>query len=177
MGEVQVWDVAKRKLSLSVSITFDTIYGASWSPDGTKIAFASRRQGYEGFRVFVMDADGRNPHAISPTDSPGYIYPYWSPDGKRIVYGGPGDDAIEIFVCNADGSNHQQLTHLGGENSLAVWSRDGKRIVFQHSRRGAQVGSLYIMNDDGSDLKQILKTMGPQDGGRPAWLSAAAAKR
>ena len=39
MGEVQVWDVAKRKLALSVPVTFDTVYGASWSPDGTKIAF------------------------------------------------------------------------------------------------------------------------------------------
>ena len=38
MGEVQVWDVAKKKLSLSVPITFDTVYGASWSPDGSKIA-------------------------------------------------------------------------------------------------------------------------------------------
>ncbi len=39
MGEVQVWDVAKKKLTLSVPVTFDTVYGASWSPDGTLIAF------------------------------------------------------------------------------------------------------------------------------------------
>lgn len=39
MGEVQVWDVAKRKLLLSVPVTYDTIYGAAWSPDGTKISF------------------------------------------------------------------------------------------------------------------------------------------
>jgi mono/diheme cytochrome c family protein len=39
MGEVQIWDVAKRKLVLSVPVTYDTVYGASWSPDGTKIAF------------------------------------------------------------------------------------------------------------------------------------------
>src|SRR5262245_19152914 len=38
-GEVQVWDVAKKKLDFSVSVTFDTVYGVSWSPDGTKIAF------------------------------------------------------------------------------------------------------------------------------------------
>jgi WD40 repeat protein/mono/diheme cytochrome c family protein len=38
-GEVQVWDVAARKLRLSLPVTFDTVYGASWSPDGTKIAF------------------------------------------------------------------------------------------------------------------------------------------
>jgi dipeptidyl aminopeptidase/acylaminoacyl peptidase len=38
-GEIQVWDVAKRKLKLSVPVTFDTVYGVSWSPDGSKIAF------------------------------------------------------------------------------------------------------------------------------------------
>jgi WD40 repeat protein len=38
-GEVQVWDVASRKLILSVPVTSDTVYGASWSPDGTRIAF------------------------------------------------------------------------------------------------------------------------------------------
>jgi WD40 repeat protein len=38
-GEVQVWDVAKRKLKLSVPVTYDTVYGVSWSPDGSKIAF------------------------------------------------------------------------------------------------------------------------------------------
>jgi WD40 repeat protein len=38
-GEVQVWDVAKRKLTLSVLVTYDTLYGVSWSPDGKLIAF------------------------------------------------------------------------------------------------------------------------------------------
>ena len=38
MGEVQVWDMATKKLALSAPVTFDTVYGASWSPDGTKIA-------------------------------------------------------------------------------------------------------------------------------------------
>ena len=39
MGEVQVWDVTKKKLTLSAPVTFDTVYGAAWSPDGTKISF------------------------------------------------------------------------------------------------------------------------------------------
>jgi WD40 repeat protein len=39
MGEVQVWEVATRKLHLSVPVTADTIYGVSWSPDGTLISF------------------------------------------------------------------------------------------------------------------------------------------
>lgn len=38
-GEVQVWDVEAKELKLSLSVTFDTIYGASWSPDGKLVAF------------------------------------------------------------------------------------------------------------------------------------------
>ena len=39
MGEVQVWDVEKRKLDLSVPVTYDTVFGVSWSVDGSMIAF------------------------------------------------------------------------------------------------------------------------------------------
>jgi WD40 repeat protein/mono/diheme cytochrome c family protein len=38
-GEVQIWNVEKKKLKLSVPITFDTVYGASWSHDSKLIAF------------------------------------------------------------------------------------------------------------------------------------------
>ncbi|MBM4069445.1 MAG: hypothetical protein FJ271_10925 [Planctomycetes bacterium] len=38
-GEVQIWDVARKKLKLSVPVTFDTVYGVSWSHDGKKLAF------------------------------------------------------------------------------------------------------------------------------------------
>ena len=38
-GEVQVWDVGEEKLLISAPVTFDTLYGVSWSPDGKKIAF------------------------------------------------------------------------------------------------------------------------------------------
>ena len=39
MGEIQVWDVAKQRLKLSLPISHDTIYGANWSPDGKLISF------------------------------------------------------------------------------------------------------------------------------------------
>ena len=37
-GEIQLWDVAKQSLDLSIPVTYDTIYGVSWSPDGTLVA-------------------------------------------------------------------------------------------------------------------------------------------
>ncbi|HEY8505486.1 MAG TPA: c-type cytochrome domain-containing protein [Gemmataceae bacterium] len=38
-GEVQIWDVGRERLKLSLPVTFDTVYGVSWSHDGTKVAF------------------------------------------------------------------------------------------------------------------------------------------
>ena len=39
MGELQIWNVEKQELDLAQTIGYDTIYGASWSPDGAKVAF------------------------------------------------------------------------------------------------------------------------------------------
>ena len=40
-GELQLWDVESSALKLSIPVTYDTITGAAWSPDGTKIAFGA----------------------------------------------------------------------------------------------------------------------------------------
>ena len=54
MGELQVWDLyegeeLKPKLSLSVPVTYDTVYGASWSPDGKLIAVGCSDKVVRGF--------------------------------------------------------------------------------------------------------------------------------
>ncbi|MFM7071762.1 MAG: c-type cytochrome domain-containing protein [Planctomycetota bacterium] len=39
LGELQIWDVAEKKLVLSYTVGYDTLYGASWSPNGKYVAF------------------------------------------------------------------------------------------------------------------------------------------
>lgn len=39
MGEIQIWDVAKRALLMSTTVGFDTVYGVNWSPDGKLVSF------------------------------------------------------------------------------------------------------------------------------------------
>jgi mono/diheme cytochrome c family protein len=51
-GEVQIWNVARKKLKLSLPITYDTVYGVSWSSDGSKLAF-----GCADNSVRVIEAD------------------------------------------------------------------------------------------------------------------------
>jgi WD40 repeat protein/mono/diheme cytochrome c family protein len=51
MGEIQIWDVGAKKLELSKSLTFDTLYGASWSPDGKFIAVGCGDNGLRAFEA------------------------------------------------------------------------------------------------------------------------------
>ena len=92
--------------------------GAAWSPDGTKIAFQSDRDG--NFEIYVMDADGSNQTRLTNNDHNDFS-PVWSPDGQFLVYTAvlKNDDdtnRLEIFVINADGSNPRNLTN--GKNGF-----------------------------------------------------------
>src|SRR5262249_29899631 len=57
--------------------------GPAWSPDGSKIAFFSNRDGMD--EIYVMDADGSNvkrlTNNLADDDNP-----EWSPDGRKILF-------------------------------------------------------------------------------------------
>jgi hypothetical protein len=73
----------------------------SWSPDGTKLAFASDRSG--SWQIYVMDADGSN--VVQLTSSGNHTQPAWSPDGKQIVY----TTGCTTAACATSGPNgHRQ---------------------------------------------------------------------
>jgi Tol biopolymer transport system component len=156
-----------------IYLTPDSGFSAdpAWSPDGTQIAFTAYRKDQIGLRLLVMDTNGKHVRDLAaPDNTYGYVFPSWSPDGRHLAYGGSAGSGIEIFVCDADGSNHRQLTKLGGGNSLPGWSRDGARIAFQHTNAGEDTGFLYIMDADGNNQTAILKAAGPREGGRPVFI-------
>jgi Tol biopolymer transport system component len=108
--------------------------------------------------VFVIDPDFGNNKQLTHLCG-GVDCPSW-PDGKRIAYVEPAGEDREVFVIDPDGGNKKQLTHLGGGVDFPTWP-DGKRIAFLH---GFHI--LYVMNADGSELRELLKV---DVGQRPAW--------
>ena len=63
-GEVQVWDVAKKELKLSAPVTFDTVYGVSWSPDGTVLAFGCADNTVRAIDAFTGKQTPPDGHAL-----------------------------------------------------------------------------------------------------------------
>lgn len=99
MGEVQVWNVDDEKLLLSVPVSFDTIYGASWSPDGKYIAFG------------CADTTLR---AIN------------SKTGEEVLYQGAHDDWVLDTIFSAKGSH---VVSVGRDQTAKLTEFSTERFV------------------------------------------------
>ena len=107
----------------------------SWSPDGRRIAFRSRRDGDDS-EIYTMNADGSGVARLTHnSDYDGS--PSWSPDGRRIAFTSRMDgDKLDIYTMNADGSGVARLTHNSDFDLSPSWSPDGRRIAFISDRDG-----------------------------------------
>lgn len=115
-----------------LAVTPFSEYRPTWSPDGSKIAFARTLCLPDncGTAIFVRDLATGNeiqlPFAVQGFN----IDPEWSPDGTRIAF---ADANSQISVVNADGSNlPQRLTNLSGGTRFPTWSPDGTAIAFPY---------------------------------------------
>ena len=149
---------------------------ATVSPKGDKIVFTSTRSG--DLELYTMDIDGSNVKQI--TNELGYDGgAFFSPDGSKLIFRSsrpatpeaqkeykdllaqglvkPSD--MELYVCNADGSDLKKVTDLGGANWAPFFHPSGEKILFSsnhHSRKGGRPQfNLFMINLDGTGLEQI----------------------
>lgn len=131
-------------------------------PESPAIAHVGRRLAYSQtnyhFDIFSVPLDVGNPAAqpakfISSTWD--QANPQISPDGKLIAFDSSRSGNYEIWICNSDGSNLQQLTFFDGpQSSNPRWSPDGKHIVFTAKASG-QI-AVYVVPIDGGRPRQII---------------------
>jgi dipeptidyl aminopeptidase/acylaminoacyl peptidase len=77
----------------------------SWSPDGSRIAFARGRV------IEVINADGSGQMPLTPNTNGFDNDPAWSPDSQFIAYHNGIDFQNHLTVMNADGTNHTMITN------------------------------------------------------------------
>lgn len=135
-----------------------------WSPDGTRLAFVSDRDGTND--IWLMNTDGSG--AKNLTRGAGDdLSPRWSPDGRRIAFTSSRDGDVEIYLMNADGAEQTNLTKADGDDLQPAWSPDGTQIAFV-SERGKKGRSLYALKVDAPRTPAKLAAP-PCDVGAPAW--------
>jgi hypothetical protein len=133
----------------------------SWSYDGARIAFASRRDG--NWEVYRMNADGSGQTNVTRNAGVSDSHPSWS--CYWIAFQSDRDGNSEIYKTDPDGSYVVRLTNHPAADEAPAWSPDGNRVAFQSDRDGNW--EIYVMAYNGQDVRRLTA-----DGGadrNPSW--------
>jgi Tol biopolymer transport system component len=109
---------------------------ATWSPTGQQLAYVANN------RIYVANADGGNPRAITRNWQNAY-QPAWSPDGRKLAFARFGSiNTSGIYVMNSDGRHMRHV--LSGWQTEPSWSPDGRRLVYTQLVRRSGIERLYV---------------------------------
>lgn len=137
------------------------------SPDGTRLAYASRRNGFWDIYVF----DFRTGTAARITDTLAYDgHPSWSPDGLWLAYESYNSGNLEIFIQSIQnpGESAVQLTDDPWPDFEPSWSPAGDQIAFTSLRSGESEIWTVKVNQADDRFQNISKNPDHADG-HPAW--------
>jgi len=161
LGTVSLWildlDTGDKRLLFSQSVERASGWGLSWSPDGTRLAFAFGA-GQEGEQfieadIYILDLVTENLHQLTHGGDNGY--PTWSPDGRLIAYVGEVEERkYTIIITRVDGTCSVQPLNVTGYFFGTAWSPDGSKIAFEWQ------GGIYVM-DIAAVLGKDFLTTGP----------------
>ena len=114
----------------------------AWSPDGTRIAFTSYRDG--NMQIYLLNLDDQSVRRISKLDGTTEArQASWLPSGNRIVFAARRLGIYQIWAMDDTGANAQQIIRSGKSywDYFPVGSKDGKVIIFSQQAAGGLSGA------------------------------------
>jgi dipeptidyl aminopeptidase/acylaminoacyl peptidase len=154
-GNADIWRIDLQNPAASRQMAASTLHdeGASYSPDGSRIAFSSNRSGAR--EIWVADTSGENALALTSFGGPVPGTARWSPDGKLVAFDARPSGNSEIFVAAAGGGQIRPLTTTPSEDGRPFWSPDGRWLYFSSDRSGRN--EIWRIPASGGEPTQITK--------------------
>jgi serine/threonine protein kinase len=115
----------------------------SISPDEDRIAYSSGPN--EKLHIFVMPLGGGEPVQVT-SDEASDEYPFWLPDGRRIIYSSKRDDIFQTCVAYLDEGRTKQINLGTSDTLIRDVSSERDRILFQQSREESDLWKIGINN-------------------------------
>jgi Tol biopolymer transport system component len=116
-----------------------------YAPDGAKIVFLSDRSGAEN--VWIANADGSEPRAVTKEKTQTFRSPDWTPDGKYVVVSRPAGTppVMSLFLYHVDGGSGVRLTGNSEENKnlYVLGPAFGKDPRYVYFTERTATGSIY----------------------------------
>lgn len=152
------------------------VSGPYYSPDGSEIAYSTRRDGV--VEVYVISADGGVPRRIT-WDPSGNIAVGWTPDGKDVLFASDRhsfSDFMQLWEAHADGTGSPSVLPLPTAVFGSI-SPDGQTIAYvpveqwqqawKHYR-GGQTTPVWLVNLKTLDLVKVPRDTNSNDSS-PVW--------
>jgi cell division ATPase FtsA len=117
------------------------------------------------WNVWLIEADGSNPRALTRFTEDKARLPVVSPDRTAVAYTVETAAGWELRVTDSQGTANRTLTDQIVTDGRATWSPDGGRLAFVADPDGVQ--NVYVFDLATGDMTQL--TDNPQDVGDPAW--------
>ncbi len=166
MNGTDIW-IVDLELSMPTrfAATFSNEPSLAWSPDGTRMAFVSKKTGRH--EVFVGSAGGAGePEMLSTNDALFKSVRGWSPEGRTLVFGAiDAATSWDIWLLPMDGDHKPVPFAKSASNELgAKVSPDGRWLAYEADESGAQ--EIYIQSFPVPGEKVRVSRNG---GARPRW--------
>lgn len=141
----------------------------TFSPDGTRIAFVSNKDGSPKIYIMQIPGPGTNIQDIKATliskINRENTAPSWSPDGTKIAYCARSKEDRQIWVYDFQTQQETQITQGTGHKENPSWAPNSLHLVFNSST--PKSSELFIINLNQAKATQI--TFGPGEKRFPNW--------
>jgi Tol biopolymer transport system component len=184
-GAIDLW-IVDASGGAAAQLTTDGAARFAWSPDGTKLAFSTARDGNS--EIYTMRSDGSD-EMNRTYESGDDDVPAWSRDGTQILFRSFRSGNEDLWIMAAIGAAPRNLSSSPEAERDAVFTPDGSKIIYQRQASaafqlllGTFESDLYSMASDGTNQQQLTFDEGEDgdpdvspDGARVAWTHNATA--